>query len=100
MSPSYIILPDSAPHSLRALFPDTSFIYRVPPPEPRRPPLSPADLRAAMLHAETYLDAALDAQIEDDAAELLRNLETLHGLVAVVTGQLRGSSSENLRTLQ
>jgi hypothetical protein len=39
--------------------------------------------------------------LDDDDAELLRNLETLGGLVAVVAGQLRGSSSQYLsETLQ
>jgi hypothetical protein len=54
------------------------------------------DVRAAMLHAATYLDASLDAQIDGDEAELLRNLETLGGLVAAITGQLRGSSCGTL----
>ena len=78
------------------------FFYFPPPPapEPQREPLTPGDLRAAMLHAADCLDTSLEAQIDGDEAELLRYLETVRGLVAAITGQLRGSSSENFVTLQ
>ena len=77
------------------------FVLAAPAHEPRRPPLSRGDLRASLLHGADYLDASLDAMLDDDDAELLRNLETLGGLVAVVAGQLRGSSSQYLsETLQ
>jgi hypothetical protein len=83
---SYITLPDTAPHSLWDLFPDHS-MFILAPPAPRRR-LSQGDLRAAMLHAADCLDASLDAQVDGDEAELLRNLETVRGLVAVAVAQI------------
>jgi hypothetical protein len=94
MWPSYVSLPDTSPHPLAAFFfPDNSMFVFAPP---RRKPPSPADLRAAMLHAADCLDASLDAQIDGDEAELLRNLETVGGIVAVAIDHLRKPSSEYL----
>jgi hypothetical protein len=97
MSSSYIILPDTAPHSpWPFFFPDYSMFVLAPPaPEPQRAPLGPGDLRA-LLHGAEYLDVALDAQIDGDEAELVRNLETVRGLVAVVISQLQKPPSEYL----
>ena len=82
--------------------PEWPWVYFPPPPvaapEPRPTPLAPADLRAAMLHAETYLDGALDAQLDDELADVLRNLEIIAGIVQVAIEQLR-TPSEN-RVLQ
>jgi hypothetical protein len=97
MVPSYIILPGTAPHSpWPFFFPDHSMFVLAPPaPEPRRPTLSRGDLRASLLHGADYLDASLDAMLDDDDAEFLRNLETLRGLVVVAIDQI--SSSQYLR---
>jgi hypothetical protein len=61
-----------------------------------RPPMAPGDLRAALLHAADCLEAGLDAQVDGDEAELLRNLETVRGVVAVVIEQISGSSEQHL----
>jgi hypothetical protein len=97
MSSSYIILPDTAPQSPWPFsFPDHSMFVLAPAaPEPRRT-LSQGDLRAALLHAADSLDASLDAQIDGDEAELLRNLETVRGYVSVAIDNLREPSSEYL----
>jgi predicted dinucleotide-binding enzyme len=63
-----------------------------------------ADQRAraysALLTADGYAEQARDALRagDDDAAR--HAIEVLRGIVAVVTGQLRRSSSENFGTLQ
>ena len=84
-SDSYIKIPN-APEAWR---------WFPPAPEPRRPPMAPGELRAALLQAETYLDAALDAQIEGDDDAMRDKLEVLRAIVEVALGQI--SSSEYLR---
>jgi hypothetical protein len=62
-----------------------------PAPEPRRPPMAPGDRRAALLNAEAYLDAALDAQVEGDDAGVRDALEVALASIQVALG----SSSEH-----
>jgi hypothetical protein len=81
----------------RFLSPDFVKHYRGPWCWPfPKPAMASADLRAAMLHAADCLDASLDAQVDGDEAELLRNLETVNGCVAVVIDRLRGSSDNRV----
>jgi hypothetical protein len=104
MSPSYIILPDPAPHPLWPLFPPSSFVTIAPPRRKlrrkrARAALSPADRAnayASTLACDDYLEAARAALREGDDAGARDALAVLRGIVAVVTGQLRGSSSEQL----
>jgi hypothetical protein len=58
-----------------------------------RPAMAIGDLRGALLHAETYLDASLDAMIEGEDAAMLEALEVLAGFVAVALGQVRKPSA-------
>jgi hypothetical protein len=92
MSPSYIVLPDTAPHSLWPLFaPDDHSMFVVPPPEPRRPTLSPAEhdnTHAALLASADYVHASLDAFDAGDVADLLHNLCVLRSIAAVVADRL------------
>lgn len=63
-------------------------------PEPRSTPLSPAEqatLRATLLHVDTYLEAALDAQIEGENAHVLEALTVARGLVDVAIEQVSSS---------
>jgi hypothetical protein len=64
-----------------------------------KPPMSPGEIRAAMLNAVAYLDGALDAQIEADAAAVRDALEVARAMVDVALSQLHAPSSEN-RVLQ
>jgi hypothetical protein len=59
-----------------------------------------ANAYAALLTVDTYSEAARDALRAGDDGAVLHELEVLRAIVEVVTGQLRGSSFENLRTLQ
>jgi hypothetical protein len=87
VSDSYVTFPEPEPW---CWFPP------APAPEPQRAPLGPGDLRAALLHAADCLDASLDAQVDGDEAELLRNLETVRGYVSVAIDNVRKPSSEYL----
>jgi hypothetical protein len=50
-----------------------------------------------MLHGAEYLDGALDAQLEDELAEVLRNLTVLAAIVGVAIDELHAlTTSENL----
>jgi hypothetical protein len=69
-------------------------------PEPRSTPLSPAEqatLRATLLHADTYLDAALEAQIESENADVLDALTVLRGIVDVAIKQVLSSKQLSVR---
>jgi hypothetical protein len=94
MSPSYIVLPDTAPHSLWAFFPDTSFIYRLP--RPAREPLSRADIYASLDHGSVYLDDAMDAFRAGEHCDVLSSLEVLRGLLEVAIAQISASFPEHL----
>jgi hypothetical protein len=59
-----------------------------------------ANAYAALLTVDTYSEAARDALRDGDAAAVHDALAVLSAIVAVVTGQLRGASSENFGTLQ
>jgi hypothetical protein len=64
-------------------------------------PPSPADrttVYASLLAADTYSEQARDALIDGDDDAAAHALAVLRGIVAVVTGKLRGSSSEKFGT--
>jgi hypothetical protein len=85
---SYVHIPgaDALPWGFQC----SSFIVFTPPPEP----WPAADLRAAMLTADAYLDAALDTQIEGVDADVLHNLAVLRGIVAVTIARIERSAGE------
>jgi hypothetical protein len=75
-------------------------VYIAQRPEPRRTTMSRADLYAALLALDTYPEEARDHLRAGDDAAVRHCLQVIRAIVAVVIEQLRGSSSENLRTLQ
>jgi hypothetical protein len=86
-SSSYIIFPDA---------PEPWPYFPPAAPEPRRPPMARADVYASLLQAAEYLDASQAALRDGADASVLDALGVLSAIVAVVTGQLRGSSFEQL----
>jgi hypothetical protein len=78
---------------------DDAFRYFPPAPEARRPAMGRADVYAALLNADSYLEASQDAMREGDDCGVVDALEVLAAIVVVAIGQIRGASSEN-RVLQ
>jgi hypothetical protein len=76
------------------------FVYIAQRPEPRWTTLSRGDLYASLLQADSYLEAARDQLRAGDEDAVRHAIAVLRAIVEVVTGQLRGSSSENVGTLQ
>ena len=92
MSSAYIILPDTAPHSLWPSFSDTPYIILPPPPEPDR-----ATCYAASLAADDLLEDVRAALRDRDDLSARMAVHVLAGLIKVVTGPLGGTSSQYLR---
>jgi hypothetical protein len=102
MSPSYIILPDPAPHPLWPFFPQRSFIVFSPPRRKLRARRTPVHVKrarataySALLAADGYSEAARDALRAGDDDAVRHCLTVLRAIVAVAIGQLHGSPSEH-----